>query len=140
MKWLLRMGLAVYLPAIQSRAPGKNRKKALVLQDRNTKWQLKTQGSSQVSLQDLSLGQGRRPLDRENQSWQWNLCLAYTLVWQQAGVILKEELLAAQGCIHNAYPGHAVGLCQGAWAVLAGSGRPGPGPAAAIETVIHFLT
>ena len=27
-------------------------------------------------------------------------------------MILQEELLATQGCIHNSYTSHAVGLCQ----------------------------
>lgn len=34
--------------------------------------------------------------------------------------------------------GRAVGVCQGAWDGSAGSGKPGSGTAAGIETDIHF--
>lgn len=70
------MVLAVYLPAIQSRVPGENRKKALVFKDSNMRWQLKTQGSSQVFPPVSVLGQRPKPLGRENQGWQWNPSLA----------------------------------------------------------------
>ena len=55
-------------------------------------------------------------------------------------MIPKEELLTSQGCKLDISPGHVVGPCWGAWGGSAGSGRPGPGPAAGTETVIPFLT
>jgi len=110
------MVLAVYLPAIQSRVSGENKKKALVFKDSNMRWQLKTQGSSHVSPPVSLLGHRPKPLGRENQG----------------------ELLAAQGCKHNVYTGHAVGLCQGAWSGSGGRGRPSPGPAQAQQLVLKL--